>query len=645
MHVQVAHYLDAPLQPWAHAFWALGGLAALSSARPAASTGCKSHEPALIDYMHADLAAALAAHRPGAAGSFLAVTLTPGASAEQVAAADSEAGDVEPALRVSVGPATSAAGELRALEILYTRPEAVDAIACEVTADTPSGGAAALRAGSTLLASVAARAGYAAQPSFTRLAVSAPAGSLFEMLPALERIVQHGAHTLTELCFERFEMDRSDAAELAAIVTAERMPALRALRLTHSCLLGSGARSLSHKLERCCSALTALTISSAVLAVPVRSDAEDWSVMYGYAAPCVSFKRLLSSVMQLPNLHALDLSSVRNIGVCVPLAQLGALTALTRLNLSRIATAGQWHNRDQLRRWLELTPPQQLRYLDLSHNELDDDQAHLVSASLSAMPSLEHLDLSHNSFERHSRWSQIAPQPFMRRRDNALMQLTCLKLHGTSGLVLRVPNATGFDPPWHEGVAAEYSHARLRAAFDALPSLQHFSGAADARALAAIAHHVPTCLTYLDLSRSRLAPAVGCVALAVVLARMPALHNLHLSHCRLGASGFAEVATMLPRLSRLRSLALQGNALGSTGITALARHLPALSALTALDAGASGICGSEAGVMLAKALSSLPCLQRLYVPNCVFSGQGADAMTEYVLTTQAKVRGPCKQGR
>ena len=289
MHVQVAHYLNAPLQPWAHAFRARGGLDALSSARPAASTSCKSLEPALIDYVHADLAAALAAHRPGAAGSFLAVTLTPAASAEQLASTDSEAGGVEPALRVSVGPATSASGELRALNILYTRPEAVGTIAFEITADTPSGGAAALRAGSTLLASVAARAGYAAQPSFTRLAVSAPAGSLFEMLPALERILQHGAHALTELCFERFEMDRSDAAELAAIVTAERMPALRALRLTHSCLLGSGARSLSRKVNWCCSALTALTFSSAALAVPVCSDAEDWSVIYGYATPCVSF--------------------------------------------------------------------------------------------------------------------------------------------------------------------------------------------------------------------------------------------------------------------------------------------------------------------------------------------------------------------
>ena len=325
----------------------------------------------------------------------------------------------------------------------------------------------------------------------------------------------------------------------------------------------------------------------------------------------------------------------------MPLAQLGALTALTRLNLSRVATAGQWHSRDELRRWLVLTPPQQLRYLDLSHNELDGDQAHFVSASLSAMPSLEHLDLSHNSFERHSQWSQMTPQPFMRRRDSALMQLTCLKLHGTSGLVLRVPNANGFDPPWHEDVAAEYSHARLRAAYDALPSLQHFSGAADARALAAIARHIRTCLTYLDLSRSRLAPAVGCVALASMLARLPALRHLHLSHCRLGASGFAEVATVLPRLPRLRTLALQGNALRSTGVIALARRLPALSALTALDAGASGMCGSEAGVVLAKALSALPCLRSLHLPNCVFSGPGADAMTEYVLLTQMSTKIVC----
>ena len=142
-------------------------------------------------------------------------------------------------------------------------------------------------------------------------------------------------------------------------------------------------------------------------------------------------------------------------------------------------------------------------------------------------------------------------------------------------------------------------------------------GADDAASLAPAL----SCLSHLaglQLTANELG-ADGAAALAPPLALLTALTLLHLDANELGADGAIALAPALSRLSRLAELCVDKNELDAAGAAALAAPIALLTALTALHLDDNDV-GAEGAASLAPALSPL---SRLVTLSLGCNGTGA----------------------
>ena len=128
--------------------------------------------------------------------------------------------------------------------------------------------------------------------------------------------------------------------------------------------------------------------------------------------------------------------------------------------------------------------------------------------------------------------------------------------------------------------------------------------------------------------------AAGAAVLAHPLRLLTALTGLELGCNPIGAVGVKALAPALGQLSRLATLSLRRTGIDDSAAAALAQHLGALTALTELGLGANAI-GDAGAEALAPALSRLSCLQHLWLHDNALTDTGLRNLTPALATLES----------
>ena len=412
-----------------------------------------------------------------------------------------------------------------------------------------------------------------------------------------------------------FDGGAEPTAEVVCAALAS-LPNLRALKLSNGgaaqsrmlAIFESGLSRLTRlmNLHLSCNAISAA--SAVALAISPRLErltALRVLEVSGNWLSVAGVDMLAEVLCRLSRLDYLDFS--RNIGQSSVAASaaladpLGRQTALKILNLSEncFTAAAMQCVAPELAR---LT---RLRHLDLWRVDMPPEGAAALAPVLSRLTALTLLDLSDNRMWAEGMQS-LAP---------SLRCLPQLVFLGLSRTFHHVDVATAFGSPLglltalteltlhHNDLGAAGAAALARG----LSRLSHLAdlmwecsamGAAGAAAFAP-ALAVLTALTSLSLSCNEFGPS-GAEALAPALRRLSRLAELDLGGNEIEADGAAALAPALGALTALTSLDLEANDIGNDG---LLRLQPALECLTALDRllliKSNGVCKAAVAVFRA----------------------------------------------